>query len=73
MPAPDGLRALRLHVPKASSRALLLEGKENLLRLCQEIPLNDDELRAVENGITTHNGLVAKLSQVPTPDGPAPQ
>ena len=61
------------YVPKASSRALLLEGKANLLRLRQEIPLNDDELRAVDDGIAAHEALVAKLADVPTPDGLAQQ
>ena len=72
MPAPDGLRALQLHVPKASSQALLLEGKANLLRLRQETPLNNDELKAVDEGIAAHNELVAKLSAVPTLDQMAP-
>ena len=58
------------YVPKAFSRAMLLEGKANLLRLRQEIPLNDDKLRAVDDGIAAHNELVAKLSDVPTPDQP---
>ena len=61
------------YVPKESSRALLLEGKANLLRLRQEIPLNDDELRAVDEGIVAHNELVAKLANMPAPDGLAPQ
>lgn len=59
--------------PKGSSKALLLEGKANLLRLRQEIPLNDDELRAVDEGIAAHDELVAKLSDVPTPDQLASQ
>ena len=56
------------HVPKASSRALLLEGKANLLRLRHEIPLNDDE-KAVDEGIAAHNELAAKLADTPAPDG----
>ena len=61
------------YAPKASSRALLLEGKANLLRLRHEIPLNDDELRAVDEGIAAHNELAAKLANTPAPDGTAPQ
>ena len=57
------------YVPKASSKALLLEGKANLLRLRQEIPLNDDELRAVDDGIAAHDELVAKLADIPAPCG----
>ena len=39
------------YMPKESSKAQSIEAKANLLRLTQEIPLNEDELRAVEAGI----------------------
>ena len=55
------------YVPKESSKAQRIEAKANLLRLRQEIPLNEDELRAVEDGITGHEKLVAKLVSCPTP------
>ncbi len=55
------------YVPKESSKAQSIEAKANLLRLRQEIPLNDDELRAVEDGIAGHEKLVAKLVSCPTP------
>ena len=58
--------------PKASAKAQALEGKANLLRLRQEIPLNDAELRAVEEGIAAHVELVAKLGNVPAPDRRSP-
>lgn len=61
------------YVPKGSSKALLLEGKANLLRLRQEIPLNDDELKAVDEGIAAHDELVSKLADVPAPDGATPR
>ena len=61
------------YVPKDSSRALLLEGKANLLRLRQEIPLSDDERRAVDEGIAAHEALAARLADVPTPDGETPR
>ena len=58
----------------AHRRTLTRErGKANLLRLRQDIPLNDDELKAVDGDIVAQNELVAKLSHVPTPDGPVPQ
>ena len=60
------------YVPKDSSRAQMLEGKTNLLRLRQEIPLSDDELRAVDEGIAAYDGLVAGLADVPAPDGLVP-
>ena len=55
------------YVPKESSRAQSIEAKSNLLRLTQEIPLTDDELRAVEDGIAGHEKLVAKLTSVAAP------
>ena len=61
------------YVPKESSRALLLEGKANLLRMRQDIPLNDAELKAVDEGIAAHQELAARLVDVPTPDGPTPR
>lgn len=55
------------YVPKESSKAQSIEAKANLLRLRQEIPLNEDELRAVDDGIAGHEKLVAKLVSCPTP------
>lgn len=60
------------YVSEASNKALLLEGKVSLLRVHQEIPLNDDGLKAVSDGIAAHNELVAKLSNVPNPRWPGP-
>ena len=56
------------YVPKQSSKAQSIEAKANLLRLTQEIPLSEDELRAVEDGIAGHERLIAKLVACPTPD-----
>jgi len=55
------------YVPKESSKAQSIEAKANLLRLRQDIPLNEDELRAVDDGIAGHEKLVARLAFVPTP------
>ena len=55
------------YVPKQFSKAQSIEAKANLLRLTQEIPLNEDELRAMEDGIAGHERLVAKLVSCPTP------
>jgi len=51
----------------SKTTAQSVEAKANLLRLRQEIPLNEDELDAVEKGIIGHERLVAKLTSVPTP------
>jgi hypothetical protein len=42
------------YMPKQSSAALLLEGKANLLRLLQEIPLGEAEEAAVEDGVAAY-------------------
>jgi hypothetical protein len=55
------------YVPKESTKAQSIEAKANLLRLRQEIPLSEDELQAVEDGIAGHEKLVAKLVSCPTP------
>jgi hypothetical protein len=61
------------YAAKDSSRAQLLEGKANLLRMRQEIPLNEAELAAVDDGVTALETLLAQLVDVPTPAGPTPR
>ena len=58
------------YMPKDSTAALLLEGKEHLLRLLQEIPLGEAEHAAVEEGVAAYEKLLLKLADVPTPAGP---
>ncbi|MDQ3816198.1 MAG: tyrosine-type recombinase/integrase [Acidobacteriota bacterium] len=60
------------YVPKDSAKALLLEGKANLLRLRQEIPLTDDEVAAVDEGVEALEKLCRKLADIPTPEGLTP-
>ena len=55
------------YVPKDSSAAHLLEAKANLLRLKQEISLNDDERSSIEDGVEAYDKLLAKLADKPTP------
>jgi len=59
--------------PKGSSQAQLLEGKTNLLRMLQEIPLSEEERAAVEDGIEAMEKLCQQLVDVPTPAGPTPK
>jgi integrase len=59
--------------PKGSTQAQLLEGKSNLLRLRQEIPLRDVEVAAVNDGLAAFESLLAQLADVPTPAGPTPR
>ncbi len=58
--------------PKGSSQAQLLEGKANLLRMRQDMPLSEEERAAVEDGITALEKLCQQLAEVPTPAGPTP-
>src|SRR4051812_36212468 len=53
--------------------AQLLEGKADLLRPRQAMPLTDEERAAVEDGVAAHERLLAQLTDVPTPAGPTPR
>ena len=44
------------YLPKGSTEAQLLEGKINLLKMRQEIPLQPAELAAVDEGSRRSNG-----------------
>lgn len=59
--------------PKNSAAALFLEGRKNLLRLQQDIPLTEAEANAVEDGVNAFEKLLAQLTDVPTPVGPTPR
>jgi hypothetical protein len=61
------------YLPKDSTKAQILEAKTNLLRLRQDIPLAEAEIAAVEEGLTAYEQLLAKLADVPTPEGPTPR
>ena len=52
--------------------AALLEGKNNLLRMRQEIPLSDSALAAVDDGVSALESLLSRLADVPTRAGPTP-
>lgn len=60
------------YMPKGSTASALLEGKSNLLRMRQEIPLNDAELAALDDGVSALESLLTRLAKVPTPAGPTP-
>jgi hypothetical protein len=59
--------------PKGSSQVQLLQGRANLLQLRQEIPLNDSELAAVDDGVAAMEKLLEQLADVPTPAGTTPR
>ena len=67
------------HVPgvlstarRAVLPALFLEGKQNLFRLRQDIPLTDAEANAIDDGVTAFEKLLAQLADTPTPAGSTP-
>jgi hypothetical protein len=47
--------------PKNSAAALFLEGKKNLLRLQQEIPLTEAEANTVVDGMNAFEKLLSQL------------
>jgi hypothetical protein len=60
------------YVPKGSTASALLEGKSNLMRMRQEIPLNESELAALDDGLSALESLLSRLADIPTPAGPTP-
>ena len=58
--------------PKDSTAAFLVEGKNNLLRMRQEIPLGESEIAALDDGISALESLLGRLANVPTPAGATP-
>jgi integrase len=61
------------YTPKASSKAQLLEAKENLQRMLASVPLTDDEQAAVDEGQAALDHLLERLIDVATPDGATPR
>ena len=61
------------YTPKGSTKAQLLEAKDNLQRMLASIPLTDDERAAVDDGHAALDALLGRLTDVPTPAGPTPR
>ncbi|MGH3755893.1 MAG: tyrosine-type recombinase/integrase [Pseudonocardiaceae bacterium] len=61
------------YTPKGSTKAQLLEAKDNLQRMLASIPLTDDERAAVDDGQAALDGLLSRLTDIPTPAGPTPR
>lgn len=59
--------------PKDSAHAQILEGRANLQRMLQEIPLTEEEKAAVEDGVEAMQKLCQKLENVPVPSSISPQ
>ena len=61
------------YTPKDSSKAQLLEAKENLQKMRAMIPLTEDEQAAVDDGNAALDRLLDRLADIPTPAGPTPR
>ena len=61
------------YLPKESTAAALLEGKSNLLRMRQEIPLTEAEIAALDDGVSALDSLLRRLENIPTPSGTTPR
>ena len=60
------------YTPKGSTKAQLLEAKDDLQRMRAEIPLSDEERAAVDDGHAALDAVLNRLADVPTPAGPTP-
>ncbi|WP_219417974.1 tyrosine-type recombinase/integrase [Pseudonocardia nigra] len=61
------------YTPKASSKAGLLEAKDNLQQMLANIPLSDEEQAAIDDGQAALHQLLERLVDTPTPAGPTPR
>lgn len=59
--------------PKATFLEMLLEKKEHLLHMKQDIPLTELELATVEGDLEATEQLITQLLDKPTPAGPTPR
>jgi len=60
------------HTPKDSSKAQILEARENLQKMCVMIPLTDDEQAAVDDGDAALSRLLDRLADPPRQPGQRP-
>jgi hypothetical protein len=60
------------YTAKNSSKAQLLEAKDNLQRMLAAIPLTDEERAAVDDGQAALDSLLGRLADIPTPLAPRP-
>ena len=61
------------YTPKNSTKAQLLEARDNLQRMLATIPLTDDERAAVDDGQAALDSLLGRLADIPTPAGATPR
>lgn len=56
------------YIPKQSSQADLLASKSGMVHMLQEMPLTDEERKAVDGDVTAIDQLLERLSDEPVPD-----
>jgi integrase len=56
------------YLPKASSKAQMLEASTNIRHMMQEVELTDEEIAATEGDVAALERLIATLETVTTPD-----
>ena len=61
------------YTPKNSSKAQLLEAKDNLQRMLATVGITDEERDAIDDGQAALDSLLERLVDVPTPAGPTPR
>jgi hypothetical protein len=73
VPAPHGVRSVRLLRAEGLDPSPALEARDHLQRMLLAIPLTDDERAAVEDGAAAVEQLLTRLVDTPTPAGPTPR
>lgn len=56
------------YIPKQSSRADLLASKSGMVHMLQEMPLTDEERKAVDGDAAAVDQLISRLKNEPAPD-----
>lgn len=60
------------NVPKQSAKGMVLAAHQSTAKLLEEVWLSPDERKAVEGDVAALDSMLAKLRDVPTPDGRTP-
>jgi hypothetical protein len=61
------------YVPKPSGRPQLEAARQHLLHLREAIPLTEEMVKAVEEGVEAMSALLDRLTDIPTPSGQTPR
>lgn len=61
------------HVPAECQKAAALEARDGIQRMLMEMPLDEEERAALEDGVEALGILLEKLKDVATPDGRTPR